>query len=223
MSLHLGIIPDGNRRYCKENNISLIQLIELLYNNIIDLFTAIYYNKLEYIKKITELSIFILSYDNIKKRTIEDLEPIYTIITNLCKYIIKTDKIKEHMYLFEKMKITFVGRLDILPANIQLLIDEINKINIDKTNNNLFNVTIAIAYDPYHDMNNIIHNIDKRPQTPLDLIIRTSGEKRLSGFFPYHSLYAELLFISKYWPEMTIDNINKSIEIYYKRNRRFGK
>jgi undecaprenyl diphosphate synthase len=58
----------------------------------------------------------------------------------------------------------------------------------------------------------------------LDLIIRTSGEKRLSNFFLYQSAYAELFFIDKYWPEFTKEEFIRIIkEEFPKRKRNFGK
>ena len=58
---------------------------------------------------------------------------------------------------------------------------------------------------------------------PPDLIIRTSGTKRLSGFLTYQSAYSELYFIDKYWPEFTEQDFNRAIAEYESRERRFGK
>ena len=62
------------------------------------------------------------------------------------------------------------------------------------------------------------------PEVPdVDMIVRTSGEERVSGFMLWRGAYAELLFLEKYFPEMKEEDIPKIIEIYHKRQRRFGK
>jgi undecaprenyl diphosphate synthase len=57
----------------------------------------------------------------------------------------------------------------------------------------------------------------------VDLIIRTSGEMRLSGFLPVQSTYSELYFSKKYWPSFTKEDLTKAIATFSARNRRFGK
>ncbi len=63
-----------------------------------------------------------------------------------------------------------------------------------------------------------------KPEVPdVDMVVRTSGEERISGFMLWRSAYAEFLFLKKYFPEMTEDDIEEILEEYNKRNRRFGK
>lgn len=57
---------------------------------------------------------------------------------------------------------------------------------------------------------------------PIDIIVRTSGEQRLSNFMLWRSAYSELLFLEKYWPDMTKQDVADIIEEYNKRQRRFG-
>ena len=56
-----------------------------------------------------------------------------------------------------------------------------------------------------------------------DLIIRTSGEQRLSGFLPWQGAYSELFFSEKYWPDFDEGDLDQAIAIYSQRQRRFGK
>ena len=59
-------------------------------------------------------------------------------------------------------------------------------------------------------------------QPDPDLLIRTSGEKRLSNFLPWQLSYSEFLFIDKNWPDFTEEDLNQAIEEYQKRTRKFG-
>ncbi len=62
------------------------------------------------------------------------------------------------------------------------------------------------------------------PEVPnLDMIVRTSGEERISGFMLWRAAYAELMFIEKFFPEMNGEDIKNAVEEYDRRNRRFGK
>ena len=58
--------------------------------------------------------------------------------------------------------------------------------------------------------------------TPVDIVVRTSGEKRLSNFMLWRTAYSEIMFIEKLWPDMTKDDVTDIIKEYSKRSRRFG-
>jgi undecaprenyl diphosphate synthase len=58
---------------------------------------------------------------------------------------------------------------------------------------------------------------------PIDLVIRTSGEQRLSGFMLWRSAYSELYFTAKAWPEFTAEDLDEALAEYARRSRRFGK
>ena len=61
------------------------------------------------------------------------------------------------------------------------------------------------------------------PDVPaIDVVVRSSGEKRLSNFMLWRSAYSELIFLDKFWPDMTAADVTAIIKEYSKRNRRFG-
>ena len=66
-------------------------------------------------------------------------------------------------------------------------------------------------------------SLDTAQLPELDLIIRTSGEQRLSGFMPYQSVYAELMFIDKHFPDFCVVDLVFAIDNFGERGRRFGK
>ncbi|MDE6371998.1 MAG: undecaprenyl diphosphate synthase family protein, partial [Clostridia bacterium] len=57
---------------------------------------------------------------------------------------------------------------------------------------------------------------------PLDLVVRSSGEKRLSNFMLWQASYSELIFLDKYWPDFDEDTLDEILKEYSKRDRRFG-
>lgn len=72
------------------------------------------------------------------------------------------------------------------------------------------------------DENLISDNLYTKGQPDPDLLIRTSGEIRLSNFLPWQLVYTEFLFIDKHWPDFEESDLDYAIEIYQKRNRKFG-
>ena len=68
----------------------------------------------------------------------------------------------------------------------------------------------------------ISENLYTKGEPDPDLVIRTSGEVRLSNFLPWQSVYSELLFIEKNWPDFTEKDLDEAIEVYQKRTRKFG-
>ena len=232
MGIHIGIIPDGNRRYCKKNNLTLLQLVEDSFEkHIVSIFDHLYNLFFEKndpdLQDINEISFYMLSADNIKKRLSSEVECVYLFFNKAYDYFIncltlldKDEKLERHARVLRLVNIYFVGDTELLPEEMVIKINNLhNQLNsIEKK----YRITIAIAYDPIKDLQQICTN-NNRYQTPIDLVIRTSGEKRLSGFFPYHSMYSELIFFDKLWPEFNLLDLKKALKIFNNRERRFGK
>ena len=125
------------------------------------------------------------------------------------------------------------------------MIRSINKCE-EKTKNNTGTVfNIAINYGGREEIVNAVKEIAKqvkdnhiqikdineqivsnslytKGEPDPDLLIRTSGEQRLSNFLPWQLSYTEFLFVDKYWPDFTENDLDEAIEAYKKRNRKFG-
>jgi len=87
-------------------------------------------------------------------------------------------------------------------------------------------LNIAYAYDYNEDILNEKNKDNEnynRIQSNIDLIIRSGGEKRLSGFFPTKTIYSELFFIDKLWLDIDMYDIRNILLYYKKKDRRFGK
>ena len=73
------------------------------------------------------------------------------------------------------------------------------------------------------DVTEFSKNLMSKTIPNIDLIIRTSGEMRLSGFMPWQSAYSELYFSDKLWPDFTKKDFSLALEEYKRRERRFGR
>ena len=234
--VHLGIIPDGNRRWATKNYYDINNIISN-YEQILINFINKYKNKKKiskYLKNITDISFYILSIDNMN-RTDDTVDILFKIIKYL--YSIYKDPIEflkkhninytEEQYnniqeLFNQTNITFIGDLDKLPSEIQNILNQFKKYNKD----NKYNLYFAIAYDYYKDIqsyNNLNYKYYIRNQPNIDLILRTGGEYRTSGFFPTKIIYSELFILKKLWPEIILDDFINVLKKYHNRSRRFGK
>ena len=223
MIRHVLVIPDGNRRFAKSKNMDL----GVVYKFISDYTTTglIKFFLLE--KNSHELTIFGISRDNVLKRTKEDLEPIYDAQIDLY------NKWLENKAIVKKVKFNFIGDRDILPQNYVKKIDALEK----ATKKNTKQCNILVAYNGQWEILEGFKKAEKQNKeittenfydyleikTPIDLIIRTGFEKRFSNCPIYQTSYSEFTFTDYYYPELTMDKLQKIIEEYHKRERRYGK
>lgn len=214
--IHLGIIPDGNRRFLKKiSNKNIIKIWEDNFKFIIKEFMKKKDNKFENLKKISELSIYVCSIDNLNRND-DTKENIFGILKSVLTLL------KDQIIMRNAININVIGDTNLLSKDLQNLIKEC-KIKLKGTN---LKINLAIAYDYIKDIQNYKFNINdnyKREQTNIDLVYRSGGEKRLSGFFPTKTIYSELFFTDKLWPEVNLEDIHLVLEEFSKRNRRFGK
>ena len=212
-SIHVGIIPDGNRRWCRSNNKAVMDLVQMqramLLNVLKEQLWVTTYNCLKYVG---ELTVYLLSKDNLLKRQDNTVEMVGQLLEFLA------DDIKAAPNLAGKARIRFVGELALLPPNIQLLCADIERI----TEHGQILLTCAIAYDPVVDSERWLRSQNSKRGRPIDMVIRTGGEFRSSGFFPMQTLYSEWFFLPKMFPELTLKDIDNVISAFFSRNRRFG-
>lgn len=139
------------------------------------------------------------------------------------------NKYKEELKNNINLNINFIGEIELLPEDIKNMISELQeelKNNYQCENSKKFTINIAIAYDYNKDLLNFgTNNLTNynRKQSNIDLIFRSGGEKRISGFFPTKILYSELFFKKTLWPDITLLDLNKILKNFFLRNRRFGK
>lgn len=230
---HVAIILDGNRRWAKFNFLASKGVHKMGADKAEQLLTWIYDLKI----KITTL--YVLSIENLE-RDKKELEDIYNLLG------IKLEKLYNDSRIHEReMKIKAIGNIDALPQSIK---DILFKLEKETNHYDLTFLNIAIAYGGQQELvdaiRKIAHDVERRelkiseiteqsidsylytshlPQPEPDLILRTSGEKRLSGFLLWQSAYSELVFMDVFWPEFRKIDLMRAIRTFQRRRRRYGK
>lgn len=207
-NITIGFIMDGNRRWAIKNKTTL----EIAYQKGSETFINSIIICLKY--KISIIVFYALSHDNFKNRSQKELNIIYHI------GILELNKNKL-FFIKNKIKIIFIGEKKILEQSI------LNNINIIENetniNNNIMTIFILLIYDPYKDVFNNGHNLLYSSSIPnIDLIIRSGGHNRLSGFLPIQSINANIICIKELWPEISQEVLYKILK-NYKKNQNYGK
>jgi undecaprenyl diphosphate synthase len=224
MPNHLGLIMDGNRRWAKEKGLRPFEGHRRGYLRLKKIAEAAFDRNVHYV------SAFVFSTENwsrSKEEVAYLMDLIYWVSTVELK---KLDK--------RNIKIVFLGAQKGLS---QKILDAI-KAGEEKTANNTGGtLVLCLNYGGQQELSDAFANIIRQgipadkitPEIinknlydpslpPLDLIIRTSGEQRLSGFMLWSAAYAELKFVLKYWPAFTVADLEDALQDYSRRHRRFG-
>ncbi len=230
---HIGIILDGNRRWSRIKEIDKERGHKIGADIAEDLVNWIY----ELGIKIT--TVYVLSDENLERET-QEIDNIYSLLED--KLIRLYNDVRIHD---KQIRIKSIGDFKKLPKNLQ---DILKKLEVKTENYRNMYLNIAIAYGGQKELLNAIKKISLAvkenkidvddinekliesnlytahlPQAEPDLILRTSGEKRLSGFLLWQSAYSELIFVDIFWPEFRKIDLMRAIRTYQKRARRYGK
>src|SRR3989344_291155 len=224
---HIGIILDGNRRFAKRLMLKPYKGHEYGAEKIEKL--------LEWCKElgVKEITLYCFSIENFNRPKNE-----FNYLMNLFKE--EFTKLKDDPRL-KDIRVNFIGRVNMFAKDIR---DSMNLLMEKTKNNKPYTINFAMAYggraeviDATRKIAEQVKNgkldVDKINEEVFeknlytasepDLIIRTSGEKRTSGFLIYQGAYAELIFIDKMWPEFEKEDFINAIKEYSNRERRFGK
>ena len=222
---HVGIILDGNRRWAKERGRPSLLGHEAGLDQIEPVVKAAFARGVEFI------SLFVFSNENWGRKKIE-----VSYLMTLFERAFGKDS---RRLIEEGYRVRFAGRRDErLRPKIRRSIEEIEA---DSDKNSGPTVIFCFNYGGRIELVDAIKSLieqgvepDKideeaiavnlyQPEVPdLDLLIRTSGEQRISGFQLWRASYAELLIVDKYWPDFGPDDIGQALDQYWQRQRRFG-
>ena len=224
---HVAIIMDGNRRWAKEKGLPSLKGHQAGLENLKKLSEYIFNKGVKY------LSVFAFSTENFK-RSEEEVKYLMDMVVREIPKLIKD-------FNKNNIKVVISGRKNHLRKDVLKVLDDCTKQTINNCKGTL---NICLNYGGSQEIvdackkivnealsNNI--DIDKLDEESfgnylyndlpaVDLMIRTSGECRISNFMLYQLAYAELYFINTYFPDFNETCFDEALESFSKRNRRFG-
>ena len=228
---HISIIMDGNRRYASEQGLGTNFGHKIGKEKVEEVMDWVLEFGIKY------LTVYALSTENIKGREPDELEELYDLYVEGLRNIASDERIHKN-----KVRVQVAGRMDLLP---QRVLDAI-ELAISKTKEyDQLVFTVCLAYGSREEILDAVRSIaldhakgeiqldainegeiSKRLWTgdlpDPDLVIRTSGEERISNFLLWQSAYSELYFTDVFWPSFSKQDLLEAIESYQNRKRRFG-
>lgn len=202
---HLGIIPDGNRRWARSHKVTYLEAYTQFIRK-----TCLLIKTVEPLG-VKTLSIYILSKENLS-RPYEDVYPVLLAVKDLlCSELPK---------LLESLPLS-VRCIGVENTKNTALIASASKIQADTRNNTGLIINLLIGYSPVDEIGSIL-NLSQDfslgsllVPTPVDLVIRTAGGPiRLSNFLPLQCGYANIEVIEKYFPDISSHDIESIIKHY---------
>jgi tritrans,polycis-undecaprenyl-diphosphate synthase [geranylgeranyl-diphosphate specific] len=230
---HVAIIPDGNRRWAREHGLNPMEGHEYGYRKMKEVLQWLYD------LGIRVVTIYAMSYENCLKRSEEERRNLFNIIK---RGLIELDKED----VLEKYKVRFkaFGNLSLVDSGIVEYIKKLES-RTEKSNDRFLNIAICYGgrqeileavkalikdavegkvsvYDVTEEK--LLHYLSTShlPFPEPDLVIRTSGELRISNFLLWQIAYSELYFCDVYWPDFRKIDLYRAIRSYQRRERRFG-
>lgn len=226
---HLAIIMDGNGRWAKQKGRLRVFGHEHGVKAVRDV--AVNCSKLG----IKYLTLYAFSTENWKRPKIE--------VDTLMKLLVSSLKKELHTLNENNIKLNAIGNIESLPPRA---LEELKEVMARTSSNKTMTLTLALSYGSREEIKNAIQsistkvknniispeNIDEtiinnhlytRNLPDVDLLIRTSGEHRISNFLLWQIAYAELYFIDVFWPDFKEHHLLEALKNYQHRERRFGK
>lgn len=222
---HVGLIIDGNRRWAKAHGLSVAEGHRQGYQNLTTISKAMIKYGVRY------MSAYVFSTENWKRerREVEDL-------MSLAKWVLRHEVKTLHK---EGIRLRVIGSKAKLGAALLTAIHDAEKLT---ENNKRGTLLLCLDYSGQQEIVDAVKKVAASgvkpkditldmisthlyaPDIPYpDLIIRTSGEQRLSNFLMWESSYSELMFNDKYWPDFNETDLANAVEAYKNRKRRYGK
>jgi len=233
MPQHVAVILDGNRRWANERSLPYLnghlygaKIAEEFLKWCLDL-------------GIRTITVYVFSTENFQ-RPEEEVERILGLMEEEARRLRDDERLHEN-----KVRVKTIGRIDLLPESLQQMLRDVER---ETENYNEHYLNIAIAYGGRAEIvdaaRKIVEDVAKQkvslnqideelfrnylytahlPNPYPDLIIRTSGEERLSGFLLWQSAYSELCFLDVYWPDFRKIDLLRAVRTYQQRKRRYGR
>ncbi|MHA1628374.1 MAG: polyprenyl diphosphate synthase [Candidatus Baldrarchaeia archaeon] len=228
---HIGVILDGNRRYARQLGLKTWNGHKIGAEKVKDFLEWCWEAGI----KVVTLYVFSTENFNRNKREVEE---IMRLAKQKFEEVLKDPRIHKH-----QVRVKAIGRLHLLPKDLR---DIIRKAEKETKSYNKYFLNVAIGYggraeivDAFRKIAKMVAEGKLNPELidenlvekhlytaglpDPDLIIRTSGEERLSGFLLWQSAYSEFYFLDVYWPAIRKIDLWRAIRTYQQRQRRFGR
>ncbi len=223
---HIGLILDGNRRWAKSKGLPTLEGHRRGAKVLREI------SKVFFDRGVKVLSAYVFSTENWNRSPQE--------INYLMKLIIELFKQYSKQAAKENIRIVVLGRQDGLSPKV---VDALQKAQQDTADNDGGILALCLNYGGRQEIIDAFKEASKQGIKPedldaesfdkylysggligdVDLVVRTSGEQRLSNFMTWRSTYSELLFIDKFWPDVQEQDVDQILEEYARRQRRYGK
>ncbi|MFH0927040.1 MAG: polyprenyl diphosphate synthase [Candidatus Micrarchaeota archaeon] len=225
---HIAFIPDGNRRWAKQHGLEPILGHE---HGIEKMGKVLEWCREEGVKTV---SFWAFSTENFN-RDMQEVQGLFKAFETRLAKVLREAEFERH-----KVKVRFIGDISRFPKNIQ---EGIKKVEKETSKNDKYSLNFFIGYGGRAELvdaaKKLAADFAKNPSKinekefearlwssgvpDPDLIIRTSGEVRISGFLPFKSAYSEFYFEQKLWPDYEKEDLLAAIEAFEQRKRRWGK
>ena len=221
---HIGFVVDGNRRWAKKHGLPTYEGHLAGYNSLKDVLIESLNRGVKY------ASAYVFSTEN-WKRTAEE-------VNNLMGLLLRVLESDVPIFVENRIRLRVIGTREGLPRAVIKAIDRAEATTAELDGGELL---LCLNYGGHLEIADackkiiesgvaadevtpelIAKNLYAPEVPPCDLIVRTSGEQRLSNFMLWRAAYSELLFVDKLWPDMTKEDVGVILEEYQRRNRRFG-
>lgn len=219
---HIGFIMDGNGRWATKRHLPRkfghregVKVIKKIADAV-------------YSFGIFNMSIYAFSTEN-WNRPQDEIDAIFDLLRNNLKSMLSG-------IIKKQIKVIFMGDISYFPEDVRIIIQDVMSSSKDGSKGIL---NIGLNYGSRAEIISAVNlavsngqNVDEKTFADLlytkglpdlDLLVRTSGEMRLSNFMLYQAAYAELFFTETLWPDFNKDELYQILQAYAKRNRRFGK
>lgn len=221
---HIGFILDGNRRWARARGLAEVEGHKQGYQTLKKIAEAAHERGVKY------LTAYVFSTENWNRST-EEVE----FLMNFVKWVLKNEVAELHS---KGIRLLWVGsKLGMKPQVIKAL----EKSEALTQNNTEGTLALCLNHGGHREIAEAVQRIvqagvpagnvneqlitqyiDSPELPPIDLIIRTSGEQRLSNFMLWRAAYSELIFRKEPWPDFTVDALDECLLEYSNRQRRFG-
>jgi undecaprenyl diphosphate synthase len=215
---HLAIIPDGNRRWSAKQGVSLERTYFDSCAKMLEICRL-----LETKSGLLEVSLFFVSLENLRSRPRSELDPLFSAGHHFLDVFYESS-------LCEAIELQWVGmHEDVSDVDSLLYAGFVDRVRqLKRTRSGPRSVNVLMGYDVRRDIeaamrkNGSFSYKHLAVNRPVDLIVRSGGHQRLSGFLPLMCQYAEFEFIEALFPDVKLQDITDSIRRFGASKRRFG-